>query len=52
MYDTSTGTKKQIVLAVANDTLGFVPSDTAVVTLNFVTEQQSAKDYRQYTYRR
>lgn len=52
LYDTSTGAKKQIVLAVSNDELGFTPSSSATVTLTLVAEQQTAKDYRQYTYRR
>jgi hypothetical protein len=51
LYDTATGSKKQLVLAVSDTALGFTPTSNAVVTLNFVAEQQVAKDYRQYTYR-
>jgi hypothetical protein len=52
LYDTSTGTKKQLMIAVSDDALGFAPAATAVLTLNLEAEQQTAKDYRQYTYRR
>lgn len=52
LYDTSTGSKQQIVLAVSNDAMGFTPSSAAKVILRLNAEQQTAKDYRQYTYRR
>ncbi len=52
LYDTGTGTKRQFVLAVSDTSLGYTPNSTATVTLNFVAEQQVAKDYRQYTYRK
>lgn len=50
LYDTSTGIKQQIVLAL------FDPSHTissnATIQLNLLAEQQTPKDYRQYTYRK
>jgi hypothetical protein len=52
LYDTSTGSKKQVYVAVSNTMLGFVPSSAAVLTLNLLAEQQTPKDYRQYTYRK
>lgn len=52
LYDTSTGSKRQLILAVNETALGFTPSDAAVLTLNLVAEQQVAKDYRQYVYRK
>jgi hypothetical protein len=52
LFDTSTGLNKQLVIAVSDAALGFTPSDAAVLYLNLVAEQQTAKDYRQYTYRR
>jgi hypothetical protein len=52
LYDTSTGNKKQVILAVSNTALGFTPGSQAVLTLNLIAEQQTAKDFRQYTYRR
>lgn len=52
LYDTATGSKKQLVLAVSNSTLGFNPSVNAVLTLNLVAEQQAPKEFRQYVYRR
>ena len=52
LYDTSTGSKRQIILAVSDIAIGFSPSSTSTVTLNLLAEQQVAKDYRQYTYRK
>jgi hypothetical protein len=52
LYDTATGSKRQLVLAVSDAAIGFTPSDSATVTLNFVAEQQVTKDYRQYVYRK
>lgn len=52
LYDTSTGAKRQFVVAVSDTMLGFTPSNTATLTLNLIAEQQVARDYRQYTYRR
>lgn len=52
LYNTSTGTKQQIVLAVSGVDLGFTPSANSTVTVKFIAEQQSTKDFRQYTYRR
>ena len=52
LYNTSTGSKKQIVLALSNAGIGFTPSTAAQVTLNLLAEQQTAKDYRQYVYRK
>jgi len=52
LYDTSTGSKKQFVIAVSNDALNFIPSGQSSLKLELYIEQQTAKDYRQYTYRR
>lgn len=52
LYDTSTGTKNQIVLAIPHSALTFVPAEGSTVQLTLEAEQQTAKDYRQYTYRR
>lgn len=52
LYDTSTGSKRQLILAVSNTDIGMVPSAAATITLNLVAEQQIAKDYRQYVYRK
>jgi hypothetical protein len=52
LYDTATGAKRQLILAVSDAAIGFVPSNSATIALNFVAEQQVAKDYRQYTYRK
>ena len=52
LYDTSTGSKKQIVIAVSNGLLSFIPDGNAELKLDLNIEQQVAKDYRQYTYRR
>lgn len=52
LYDTSTGSKQQVIIAVSDAVLGFTPSGTATVVLNLLAEQQIAKDYRQYTYRK
>lgn len=52
LYDTSTGSKQQVILAVANSSLPAAPSDTSTVTLNLIAEQQTAKEYRQYVYRK
>lgn len=52
MYNTSTGTKQQIVLAVPVNNLGFVPGPQAKLTLTLEAEQQTSKEYRQYTYRK
>lgn len=52
LYDTSTGAKRQLILAVSDAAIGFAPSNGATIALNFVAEQQVAKDYRQYTYRK
>lgn len=52
LYNTSTGAYQQIVIAVSNANLGYIPAPTALLTLNLIAEQQTTKDYRQYTYRR
>lgn len=52
LYDTSTGKKRQFVIAVQNDQLGFAPGSLSTIKLDLDTEQQTAKDYRQYTYRK
>jgi hypothetical protein len=52
LYNTSTGTKNQMIIAISNDDVGFVPDETSTFTLNLVAEQQQAKDFRQYTYRK
>lgn len=52
MYNTSTGSKQQVVIGVSDTVLGFHPSDTAVLTLSLNAEKQTAKDFRQYTYRK
>lgn len=52
LYDTSTGEKHQIVLAVPHQELGFAPGSEGSVILNLVAEEQTSKDFRQYTYRR
>lgn len=52
LYDTSTGAKKQIVIAVSNADLGYTLSAQSTFTLNMIAEQQTAKDFRQYTYRK
>jgi hypothetical protein len=52
LYNTSNGAYQQIVLAVPNSTLGYNPAVNSTLTLNLIAEQQTAKDYRQYTYRR
>lgn len=49
LYSTSTGSNQQIILAVRTKE---VISDDAYVSLKLEAEQQSSKDYRQYTYRR
>lgn len=50
LYNTSTGIKQQIVLAVYDPVSTISNSATAV--LNLVAEQQTPRDYRQYIYRR
>ena len=50
LYDTSTGQKKQIYIAVQDPLQSF--SSVAVLKLNLIAEQQTPKDYRQYIYRR
>lgn len=52
LYDTSTGANRQLIIAVSDADVGFVPSSAATLTLNLVAEQQVAKDYRQYVYRK
>lgn len=52
LYNTSTGAKKQLVLALSDVGVGFTPSTAAQIVLNLLVEQQTAKDYRQYVYRR
>jgi hypothetical protein len=52
LYDTSTGVKQQIVIAVPVNNLGFVPSEDSELTVLFSAEKQTAKDFRQYTFRR
>lgn len=52
LYNTSTGTKQQIVVAVPVNNLGFVPGPQAKLMLVLSAEQQTSKDYRQYTYRK
>lgn len=52
LYDTSTGSKQQVIIAVPVNNLGFVPASTAKLTLTLDAEQQTAKDFRQYTFRR
>jgi hypothetical protein len=52
LYNTSTGTKQQAVLAVPDSVLGFSPGLQAKVKITLIAEKQSAKDFRQYTYRR
>lgn len=52
LFDTSTGVNKQFVVAVPDQALGFTPDEHAVLTMNFIAEQQNAKSYLQYTYRR
>lgn len=52
LYDTGTGIKQQLVLAVSDAALGFTPGSQAVLTLNLIAEQQMAKDFRQYTFRK
>lgn len=52
LYDTSTGQKQQVILAVSNNELGYTPSSDAKIFVKLFAEQQTAKDYRQYTYRR
>lgn len=52
LYDTSTGSKQQIIVAVPVNTLGFVPTSNATLTLTLSAERQTAKDFRQYTFRR
>lgn len=47
LYDLSTGSKQQLIIAVE----GSFPIGTTL-TLNLLAEQQVAKDYRQYTYRK
>jgi len=52
LYNTSTGTLQQLVIAVPITELGFTPGARATARLVLVSEQQTAKDYRQYTYRK
>lgn len=52
LYDTGTGSKQQLILAISDAALGFTPSDTSTAVLNLVAEQQQPKDFRQYTYRK
>lgn len=52
LYETATGSKQQVVIAVSNDQIGFAPGTAAKVTLHLTAEQQTSKDFRQYTYRR
>lgn len=47
LYGTSTGLKQQVIIALP----GVYPS-TSVLTLKLVAEQQTAKDYRQYIFRK
>jgi hypothetical protein len=50
LYNTSTGEKQQVVLAVYDP--GSTISNSATAVLNLVAEQQTPRDYRQYVYRR
>lgn len=52
LYDTGTGANQQLVLAISDAALGFIPSTSSTVALNLVAEQQQPKDFRQYTYRK
>lgn len=52
LYETATGSKKQVVIVVSNTLLGFTPGTSSKVTLHLIAEQQTSKDFRQYTYRR
>lgn len=52
LYDTKTGVNQQIILAVSDADIGFTPGHDAVITLELISEQQTPRDFRQYTYRR
>jgi hypothetical protein len=52
LYDTSTGRTRQLIVAIQDSAIGFTPNDTCTLTLNLIAEQQQARDYRQYTYRK
>lgn len=52
LYDTSTGGTRQLIVAVQDSAIGFTPNNTCTLTLNLIAEQQQARDYRQYTYRK
>lgn len=52
LYDTSTGNNRQLIVAIQDSAIGFTPDDSATFTLNLVSEQQQARDFRQYTYRK
>ena len=51
-YDTSTGTKAQVILAVSDLSTGFTPSPAATLTLQLVAKQQVSRPFQQYTYKR
>lgn len=52
LYDTSTGSKQQFVVAISDTVLGSVPPDNAVVKVRLIAEQQISREYRQYVYRK
>lgn len=52
LYDTSTGAYGQLVVAVSVAALGYDPGPASTMTIGLLAEQQVARDYRQYTYRR
>lgn len=51
MYNTSTGSKQQAIICVSEAQHGLFPAGS-ILTLNLLAEQQTAVNYRQYTFRK
>lgn len=50
LLDTATGSKRQMIMAVRDS--AYAPANPMTLTIPLVAEQQTARDFRQYTYRK